>query len=80
MQSNFQEEEIDIDLNAPETEEAAVKIQAAFRGHQVRKEMSDEKNPVSISSLDVDFNWQLTDWPVALLLMPDDPCQITLIG
>ena len=44
----FQEEEIDIDFNAPETEEAAVKIQAAFRGHQVRKEMSDEKNPVSI--------------------------------
>jgi len=37
------EEEIDIDLNAPETEEAAIKIQAAFRGHQVRKEASHEK-------------------------------------
>merc|ERR1712123_444226 len=35
-------EEIDIDLDAPETKEAAVKIQAAFRGHQVRKEMSEE--------------------------------------
>merc|ERR1712123_216228 len=35
-------EEIDIDLDAPETKEAAVKIQAAFRGHRVRKEMSEE--------------------------------------
>ncbi|CBY38884.1 unnamed protein product [Oikopleura dioica] len=34
-----QEEEIDIDLNDPATEEAATKIQAAFRGHQVRAEM-----------------------------------------
>merc|ERR1712062_482041 len=30
------EEEIDIDLNDPSVEESAVKIQAAFRGHQVR--------------------------------------------
>merc|ERR1711962_356962 len=34
-------EEIDIDLNDPKTEEAAVKIQAAFRGHQVRQEMTN---------------------------------------
>merc|ERR1712136_498811 len=33
-------EAIDIDLNDPAAEDAAVKIQAAFRGHQVRAEMS----------------------------------------
>jgi hypothetical protein len=31
------EEEVDIDLNDPDVNDAAVKIQAAFRGHQVRK-------------------------------------------
>jgi len=31
-------EDIDIDLNDPSTEQAATKIQAAFRGHQSRKE------------------------------------------
>merc|ERR1712131_247573 len=35
-----EEEVIDIDLNDPQTEEAAVKIQAAFRGHQTRTEMA----------------------------------------
>merc|ERR1711990_357918 len=34
-------EEIDIDLNDPKTEEAAIKIQSAFRGHQVRQEMTN---------------------------------------
>merc|ERR1711937_114316 len=32
----------DIDLNDPGVEEAAVKIQAAFRGHQVRKDASGD--------------------------------------
>ncbi|XP_076112233.1 uncharacterized protein LOC143080326 isoform X8 [Mytilus galloprovincialis] len=32
-------EEVDIDLNDPEVEKAATKIQAGFRGHKTRKEM-----------------------------------------
>ncbi|XP_052060996.1 uncharacterized protein LOC127701221 isoform X5 [Mytilus californianus] len=35
-------EEIDIDLNDPEVEKAATKIQAGFRGHKTRKEMSSK--------------------------------------
>ena len=31
------EEEIDIDLNDPDVEKAAVKIQASFKGFQARK-------------------------------------------
>ena len=37
------EEEIDIDLEDPEVGEAAVKIQAGFRGMQARKEVSEKK-------------------------------------
>jgi hypothetical protein len=36
-------EEIDIDLNDPEVEKAAVKIQASFKGFKQRKEKKDEK-------------------------------------
>lgn len=35
-----EEEEIDIDLNDPEVEKAAVKIQASFKGFKARKEVS----------------------------------------
>ena len=38
-----QEEEIDIDLNDPEVEKAAVKIQATFKGYHTRKEMQEHK-------------------------------------
>lgn len=35
------QEEIDIDLNDPATEDAALKIQAAFRGNPLRKKSGD---------------------------------------
>ena len=38
MNKTEAEEEVDIDLKDPEVEQAAVKIQAAFRGHNTRKE------------------------------------------
>ncbi|ESO88225.1 hypothetical protein LOTGIDRAFT_101060, partial [Lottia gigantea] len=34
-----EEEEIDIDLDAPETEKAALAIQANFRGFKARKDL-----------------------------------------
>ncbi|XP_064618209.1 uncharacterized protein LOC135482251 isoform X4 [Liolophura sinensis] len=37
------EEEIDIDLNDPEVEEAATKIQASFRGHKARQEIKQKQ-------------------------------------
>lgn len=41
--STFQNDEIDdIDLSDPELNKAAVKIQASFRGHMVRKEHEEE--------------------------------------
>lgn len=36
-------EELDIDLNDPELNKAATKIQASFRGHRVRKEVEDSQ-------------------------------------
>uniref|UniRef100_T1J7X9 Neuromodulin n=1 Tax=Strigamia maritima TaxID=126957 RepID=T1J7X9_STRMM len=41
-----EEEEIDIDLDDPNVEKAATKIQASFRGHMVRKQVIPQKeNP-----------------------------------
>ena len=37
--SQAPEEEVDIDLNDPDVEAAAVKIQASFKGFQTRKTM-----------------------------------------
>merc|ERR1711953_1197359 len=54
------EEEIDIDLNDPSVEESAVKIQAAFRGHQVRKERKEgeeeKKEEETKEEIDIDLN------------------------
>ena len=35
------DEEIDIDLDDPDVEQAATKIQASFRGHQTRKSLKE---------------------------------------
>ncbi|XP_071173441.1 triadin-like isoform X6 [Mytilus edulis] len=58
-------EEVDIDLNDPEVEKAATKIQAGFRGHKTRKEMlsktdvqtTQEKEPSKEEEeVDIDLN------------------------
>ena len=38
-----EEEEVDIDLNDPDVENAACKIQAGFKGMKARKEVSELK-------------------------------------
>ena len=40
LEGKKEEEEVDIDLDDPETEKAALKIQAGFRGYKTRKEIS----------------------------------------
>ena len=37
------EEEVDIDLDDPEVEKAAVKIQAGFKGMKTRKELNTQQ-------------------------------------
>lgn len=37
------EEEVDIDLNDPDVEQAALKIQAGFKGYKTRKEFESKK-------------------------------------
>ena len=48
-----QEEEIDIDLNDPEVEMAATKIQAGFKGKKAREEVKMMKNEMTIKSDEV---------------------------
>lgn len=45
-----QTDEIDIDLNDPEVQGAALKIQSSFRGHKARKEVKSIKSEVSESA------------------------------
>ncbi|XP_022325721.2 uncharacterized protein LOC111125839 isoform X1 [Crassostrea virginica] len=57
-----EEEEVDIDLNDPEVEQAALKIQAGFKGFQARKEIKDKMEQEGKqaesqeSKVDIDFN------------------------
>ncbi|CAL4063769.1 unnamed protein product, partial [Meganyctiphanes norvegica] len=44
--SKESEEIIDIDLNDPEVENAAVKLQALFKGFKARKTLKSENNPI----------------------------------
>ena len=43
-------EEIDIDLNDPEVNAAAVKIQAGFKGFKIRKELAASKESSAVPS------------------------------
>ena len=38
-----EEEEVDIDLTDPDVENAAIKIQAGFKGYKTRKEVQEKK-------------------------------------
>lgn len=40
--SKQDEEEVDIDLNDPDVEKAAIKIQAGFKGFQARKDIKSK--------------------------------------
>ena len=57
-----EEEEVDIDLNDPEVEQAALKIQAGFKGFQARKEIKDKMEQEGKqaesqeSKVDIDFS------------------------
>ena len=42
IQAEPKEEVIDIDLNDPEVEKAAIKIQAGFKGYQARKSLTEK--------------------------------------
>ena len=43
---------LDIDLNDPEVDKAALKIQSSFRGHQARKEVKEIKEKQDNESKD----------------------------
>ncbi|KAK8396828.1 hypothetical protein O3P69_005060 [Scylla paramamosain] len=48
----LQKNNFDIDLNDPEVQKAATKIQASFRGHKVRKEVKGQVHPAEPNAED----------------------------
>lgn len=51
---------IDIDLNDPEVEKAAFKIQAGFRGHLAKKSVKSIHS-IDLSKSDEEKNWKSTE-------------------
>merc|ERR1712037_386822 len=58
-----EEEVIDIDLNDPEVEAAATKIQAGFKGHKARKEVSKLKEDQTGSPVEEKPKQEETETP-----------------
>jgi hypothetical protein len=46
----------DIDLNNPEADKAATKIQAVFRGHKTRQNMKSGDVKEAVQDLEAEFN------------------------
>lgn len=47
---------LDLNLEDPELEKAATRIQAAFRGHNTRKQLGGEKMAEGQEEIDIDLN------------------------
>ena len=71
-----QEEKVDIDLNDPETADAALKIQAGFRGYKTRKEVQekikDGKPEETSGDTEAKPEEQKTEEPKSEETKPDD--------
>lgn len=62
----------DIDLSNPETEKAATKIQALFRGHTTRQNMKSGDTKEAVQDLEAEFNPNDQGRPRQLELKPND--------
>lgn len=74
----------DIDLNDPEVQKAATKIQAGFRGHKARKEVKETAHPTEPNAEDEEIAAiDLTDpgKPRQVYACPGEPLiKVTLPG
>jgi hypothetical protein len=68
----------DIDLSDPETEKAATKIQAVFRGHKTRQNMKSGDIKEAVQGLGAEFNPNDEGRPWHFVRSPNDNTAQTL--